>query len=1350
MTKIDLRSYNREIDTLIERGQTEEAAAHCKYILKFYSKHLTTYSLLAKAYLESQHYAEATDILKRILSVTPDDFIAHLGMSIIREDEHAPEKAIYHMERAFEIQPSNSMIQDELRRLYRIVYKSEPSRIRLTRGALVRMYMRGELYNQAIAEAKAAIAEDPKRIDLEVLLARIYYQANMMSEAEALARQILKKLPLCFEANKIVAKITAAHKKEESQQFQEIVNSLDPYMSFVTDDNTTSADIPDSMVLVEHLDDWQSLKQDQPGWATNLGVTLEKPNESLPEWMVPSASAAETQIIQAEPTRRKMPEHPAAPQSAPAAPEPLAEAQPEESIPEWMREAGWSASTQPEQTPAPVDYESPEPASTGEAEAGELPDWLQQMQPPEELEPVSTPQSDALLDQILPPATVISEPLAPQEEALPDWLMASTESQATESQVEAVEALPDWLQESSPEAVSAEAPQNEPEMALPDWLSSSSMEEEIQTSDAIPPTVIVQPAAPSSSEAVAAAPVGDDMESALAWLDSLAARQGADEATLLTKPDERLETPPDWIKQEMAENPASPITDNLPDWLQEVQPAEATVQPEEELATEQLPDWLQEAQPTVAAALPEEELASEPLPDWLQEAQPAVAAAQPEEELATEQLPDWLQEAQPAVAAAQPEEELATEQLPDWLQQAQPAEAAAQPEEELATEQLPDWLQEAQPAVAAAQPEEELATEQLPDWLQEVQPAEAAAQPEEELATEQLPDWLQEVQPAEAAAQPEEELATEQLPDWLQEAQPAEPSAAKAVEQLADEELPEWLTELEPQSQSVEVPQAADTLPTQQVNVEPENMDMDASFAWLEALAARQGAQEGLLTTEEERQAAVNAQPIAQTEASESLPDWLQESKEPSAQEPAAELTNQLPDWLQEIEPANPPEAAAEPETASTLPEWLQETGQPLASASTTQPVTPVESVEALPDWLQQVEAENEAPPAFTEPETAVWQTEQSMPVAETSSSTQPEDMDMDASFAWLEALAARQGAQEGLLTTEEERQAAVSQTESIEALPDWLQETEQPSQSEAVEAATEPIEALPDWLQETEQPVPPEAVEAAAEPVEALPDWLQETEHPVQPEAVEAVAEPVEALPDWLQETEQPVQPEAVEAAAQPVEVLPDWLQETEQPSQTETLISTMEPFETSIEGHTEEIPLEAVAETIEVLEPETNEPLPVTSIPEWLEGIDQEEAAGEEIGFEEKTIGTLSTSEITAEEPAVNQVEPVILQQAEEPPVAPEIVAPETKSTEENVGSLEQAKSDLNSGKLEQALQTYNSLIQSGQSLEETIHDLREALYRHPVNVEIWQTLGDAYFHSNRIQEALDAYTKAEEVLR
>jgi hypothetical protein len=76
--------------------------------------------------------------------------------------------------------------------------------------------------------------------------------------------------------------------------------------------------------------------------------------------------------------------------------------------------------------------------------------------------------------------------------------------------------------------------------------------------------------------------------------------------------------------------------------------------------------------------------------------------------------------------------------------------------------------------------------------------------------------------------------------------------------------------------------------------------------------------------------------------------------------------------------------------------------------------------------------------------------------------------------------------------------------------------------------------------------------------------------------------------------------------------------------------------------------------------------------------------------------------------------------------------------------------ARSELSRSNIPGALDSYARLIKKGRFLDEVIYDLREALYRYPVEVSIWQSLGDAYMRANRLQDALDAYTKAEELLR
>ena len=205
MAKISLRAYIREVEKLINQQKLDEAIAHCKHILKQFPKHVDSYRLLGSSYLEDKRYSEASDIFQRVLSVIPDDLIAHIGMSIIREDERNYDSAIWHMERAFEIQPSASSIQDDLRRLFTDRDGTEPSKIPLTKGALIRMYERGELYPQAIAEIHEALTGEPDRIDLEVLLARMYHHSGQQKEAIRACERLIKKSPFSYEANRILA-----------------------------------------------------------------------------------------------------------------------------------------------------------------------------------------------------------------------------------------------------------------------------------------------------------------------------------------------------------------------------------------------------------------------------------------------------------------------------------------------------------------------------------------------------------------------------------------------------------------------------------------------------------------------------------------------------------------------------------------------------------------------------------------------------------------------------------------------------------------------------------------------------------------------------------------------------------------------------------------------------------------------------------------------------------------------------------------------------------------------------------------------------------------------------------------
>ncbi len=401
MARIALRAYNREIEHLIEGGQIEEAIAHCRHIFKYFPKHINTYRLLGKAYLETQRYGDAADILQRVLSSIPDDFISHLGMSIIREDEGNLDEAIWHMERAFEVQPANRAIQDELRRLYGRRDGLEPPKIRLTRGALARMYAKGDLYPQAIAELRAALADDPQRLDLQVVLADVYAKAGQRVEAASICNGLLHKLPYCLIANQVMAEILSESERvEDSRIYLQRAQALDAYLAHVSPGAPTPDKVPDIAVSLERLS-WQPGKSiegsGQPDWATSLGVELGAEatrQEEIPDWLSAVQSDAETFEVASEDemsspfTDSSDSEDEWSLESEDQETEEWADqpgpdsAQPstEEEIPDWMKAAGWSPATgEADEGPKEFELEGddfPAEEVEGEIQEADLPDWL--------------------------------------------------------------------------------------------------------------------------------------------------------------------------------------------------------------------------------------------------------------------------------------------------------------------------------------------------------------------------------------------------------------------------------------------------------------------------------------------------------------------------------------------------------------------------------------------------------------------------------------------------------------------------------------------------------------------------------------------------------------------------------------------------------------------------------------------------------------------------------------------------------------------------------------------------------------------------------------------------------------
>lgn len=252
MSRIPLRKYVQEIEVLIENGNLDEAQKHCLYVLKTFPKSIAIYRLLGKILMEKGEYEDAVYLFEKVLEVIPDDFISHVGLSFIAEVREQLDDAVMHMERAFELQPTNALLKEELKRLHLKKDSIEPQTIRLTRGALVNMYLRSTLYPQAIAELNIGLQTNPNRIDFKERLAEaLLYQGDKIAAVQT-SIDILGKAPFSFSANRIAYEaLPSTSEALDIQAFHRHLIEIDPYYTYVGDRIKAVEDVPDVAVSIE-------------------------------------------------------------------------------------------------------------------------------------------------------------------------------------------------------------------------------------------------------------------------------------------------------------------------------------------------------------------------------------------------------------------------------------------------------------------------------------------------------------------------------------------------------------------------------------------------------------------------------------------------------------------------------------------------------------------------------------------------------------------------------------------------------------------------------------------------------------------------------------------------------------------------------------------------------------------------------------------------------------------------------------------------------------------------------------------------------------------------------------------
>ncbi|MBI5649471.1 MAG: tetratricopeptide repeat protein [Chloroflexi bacterium] len=448
--QVTLSAYADEIRELIKHDRNDEAIAICKHILRFYPKCIDGVRQMAEALLEKGDLDGAQDLFRRVLSADPENVIAYVGLAAIFEEKQLTDEALWHMERAFELSPTHSEIHREMLRLHGINSPRQKARLKLTPGALARLYAHQGLLAQATQELRALVAGDPTRLDARTALAEMLWRTGHIHEAAQIAQDLLGPLPYCLKANLILGTAWKESGLPESEAYLQRAQSLDPTSKLAQ--SLLGARAPFALV-----------------------------DPTVPRYVESATRAPMEERIAPVETPISFIEEPAAPVEEPIA---IGDAAPEErieigptpkpdlpvtSLPPWLRRDVTDAT-------ALTDLSTLPPVKPAVAqEAGTLPPWISQTQEPRVEEPIASRDSWAsqLETETVAPETRVEEPVA----SLDSWAsqLDKPETVAPESHAaESVEELPAWMTQLQEPAIAApESRVEESSDELPAWLSQA-------------------------------------------------------------------------------------------------------------------------------------------------------------------------------------------------------------------------------------------------------------------------------------------------------------------------------------------------------------------------------------------------------------------------------------------------------------------------------------------------------------------------------------------------------------------------------------------------------------------------------------------------------------------------------------------------------------------------------------------------------------------------------------------------------------------------------------------------------------------------------------------------------------
>jgi tetratricopeptide (TPR) repeat protein len=229
MASMSLQAAYDQARQSLESNDLDRAIGVAQHILDNYPDNLEAYRILGEAYLANRQLDRAQESFERVLRSDPENIPAHVGLGITHERQGKLDRAVSEFEQALEVKPDMAELRSQLLRLYTDAWGSENAQLRLSRAGLARLYAKGHMLPQAIAEFRQVIADQPGRFDAMVALAEALWRDGQEDEAMELCQDILAQRPESLKANLILGYLAMAAGRPEGERYWRAAEHMDPY-----------------------------------------------------------------------------------------------------------------------------------------------------------------------------------------------------------------------------------------------------------------------------------------------------------------------------------------------------------------------------------------------------------------------------------------------------------------------------------------------------------------------------------------------------------------------------------------------------------------------------------------------------------------------------------------------------------------------------------------------------------------------------------------------------------------------------------------------------------------------------------------------------------------------------------------------------------------------------------------------------------------------------------------------------------------------------------------------------------------------------------------------------------------